>query len=122
LLQVKARREGGREVYLQLRLLKRTVLVARAQTALYLAAGLFPLSLESGADPVDFRFRGGKRCGFLASRCLQTCEPAPEARCGVFAPHGSGCVSFPADSPQIIKHPAHGDKSSKQLLLTNHPL
>ena len=34
-----APREGGREVYLQSRLLKRTVLVARAQTALYLAAG-----------------------------------------------------------------------------------
>ena len=43
--------EGGREVYLQSRLLKRIVLVARAQTALYLAAGLFPLSLKSGADP-----------------------------------------------------------------------
>jgi hypothetical protein len=39
--------EGGSEVYLQPRLLKRTVLVARAQTALYLAAGLFPLSLKS---------------------------------------------------------------------------
>jgi len=38
-------REGGREVYLQSRLLKRTVLVARAPTALYLAAGLFPLSM-----------------------------------------------------------------------------
>jgi hypothetical protein len=32
-------------------LLKRTVLVARAQTALYLAAGLFPLSIKGGADP-----------------------------------------------------------------------
>jgi hypothetical protein len=39
----RGRREGGREVYLQSRLLKRTVLVARAQTALHLAAGLFPL-------------------------------------------------------------------------------
>jgi len=45
-----APRQGGREVYLQSRLLKRTVLVARAQTALYLAAGLFPLSLKSGAQ------------------------------------------------------------------------
>ena len=32
-------REGGREVYLLSRLLKWTVRVARAQTALYLAAG-----------------------------------------------------------------------------------
>jgi hypothetical protein len=39
-------REGGREIYIQSGLLKRTVLVARAQTALYLAAGLFPLSLK----------------------------------------------------------------------------
>jgi len=38
-------RGPGREVYLQSRLLKRTVLVAPAQTALYLAAGLFPLTL-----------------------------------------------------------------------------
>jgi len=38
--------EGGREVYLQSRLLKRTVLVARAQTALYLAAEL--LDITSG--------------------------------------------------------------------------
>jgi hypothetical protein len=45
------REEGGREVYLESRLLKRTVLVARAQTALYVAAGLFPSSLKSGADP-----------------------------------------------------------------------
>lgn len=44
-------REGGREVYLLSRLLKRTVLVARAQTALYLAAALFPLSPKSGTDP-----------------------------------------------------------------------
>ena len=35
--------EGGREVYLQSSLLTRTVLVARAQTALYLAAGLLIL-------------------------------------------------------------------------------
>ena len=41
----------GREVYFQSRLLKRTVLVARAQTSLYLAAGLFLLSLKSGAHP-----------------------------------------------------------------------
>jgi len=44
---VTLRREGGREVYLQSGLLKRTVLVSRAQTALYLAAGLIPLLLNS---------------------------------------------------------------------------
>ena len=38
---------------LQSRLLKRTVLDAAAHTALYLAAGLFPLSLKNGADPSE---------------------------------------------------------------------
>ena len=88
--------EGGREVKLQLRLLKRAVLVARAQTALYPAAGMFPLSLKSGADPLEYLRTGRGQSHFkfvLGTQHLypllalslmdayQPCRPLPPRSC-----------------------------------------
>ena len=47
--------EGGREIYLQSRLLMRTVLNAAAHTALYLAAGRFDICGSSSVTDIRAR-------------------------------------------------------------------
>jgi hypothetical protein len=78
------REPGGRELYLHSRLLKRTVLVARAQTALYLAAGLFSLSLGGGGELFN-QYKNsmlddadkGRAC----ARCAEGCNNKCTCRC-----------------------------------------
>ena len=62
--------EEGREIYLQSRLLMRTVLNAAAHTALYLAAGLFPLSPKNGADPSPEETQWKTRTGIASTGVL----------------------------------------------------